>query len=407
MFNEPCIAVRDPLWKHIYIPEKLYKATTTEDFIRLTRIRQLGPTFCVYPGATHTREAHSFGVYHVAMRILDKLLKEGASEWTTLKGQKSFAAAALFHDLGHFPFTHSLKELPLLDHEVLTGKIILRDPIASLLKDWGADPEFTAKIVDTHITVDDPEIIFFRGLLSGVLDPDKIDYLNRDAFFCGVPYGQQDIDYILTIIHPDIKQGISIDSNGISSVENILFSKYLLYRAVYWHKNVRMATAMMKKTLSAALNKNFILPEELYDIDDEGIFKLLDERSANNNDFDEVVCAKELRNHQIYTTILEVPFDQNNENHVKLENLENRASFESFVAEQIGCPQSHVIVDIPERISFETDLGVCDMNVPFSQSSTVFSQDTIQSFVSTLRKVRIGVHRAVKTSLVESLSKYL
>ncbi len=403
MFNEPCIAVRDPLWKHIYIPEKLYKATTTPDFIRLSRIRQLGPTICVYPGATHTREAHSFGVYHIAMRILTTLLADGAAEWTTVKGQKSFAAAALFHDLGHFPFTHSLKELPLLDHEQLTGQIIMRDPIASIINDWGADADFTAKIVDTSIVVTDPEIIFFRGLLSGVLDPDKLDYLNRDAFFCGLSYGQQDIDYVLTVIHPDMQKGISIDSHGISSVENILFSKYLMYRAVYWHKNVRMATAMMKKTLFSALEKQIVLPEELYELDDEGIFKLLDSRASEHKEFEEIICAKELRTHQIYDTILEIPFNSHDENHVKLENLEQRASFEKFVAESIGCPQSHVIVDIPERISFEADLNICDLNIPFANSSTVFSQDTIKSFVSTLRKIRIGVHKDVKITKLSGI----
>ncbi len=395
MFLEPCEAVRDPLWKHIYIPSKLYEAVETSDFIRLTRIKQLGPSYYIYPGATHTRAAHSFGVYHVAMRILDRLLEQGASEWTTQEGQKSFAAAALFHDLGHFPYTHSLKELPLLDHETLTARQLLREPLKGIISAWGADPEKAAAITDHTITTTDTETLFFRKLLSGVLDPDKLDYLNRDAFFCGVPYGVQDIDFILSVIHPDKINGISVESSGISSVENILFSKYLMYRAVYWHKQVRMATAMMKKTLAAALHKNIVEAEELYELDDDGIFYLLQNRYKNlpSSQFEEYLCARELREQRLYTTIVEIPFDSNNEKHLSLENLQVRSENEYIIADMLQCLPSELIIDIPERISFESDLLIQDLNTNFSHSPTVFSQNTVDSFVTTLRKIRIGIYQ--------------
>ncbi len=408
MFKEPCEAVRDPLWKHIYIPEKLYEAVKTNEFKRLTRIKQLGPSYLVYPGSTHTRASHSFGVYHVAMRILERLLTHGAHEWTTLEGQKSFAAAALFHDLGHFPYTHSLKELPLLDHEELTAKQILQEPLHSLLGAWGANPEQTAAIIDTKLSTSDTETLFFRNLLSGVLDPDKLDYLNRDAFFCGVPYGLQDIDYILSVLYPDKTKGITIDSNGIASVENILFSKYLMYRAVYWHKQVRMATSMMKKTLIAALNKSIIVPEELYELDDESIFYLLKDRfsTMGSSNFEEYTCAEELKNQRLYTVLVEVPFDEKNKKHIFLEHLENRTSVEKLISEILQCSDTEVIVDIPERINFESNLVIKDLNACFSESPTVFSQHTVRSFVSTLRKIRIGVHQKninVSHKLIEKI----
>ncbi len=392
MFNEPSEAVRDPLWKHIYIPSKLYEAVKTDDFIRLTRIRQLGPSYFVYPGATHTRAAHSFGVYHVALRLLDRLLQHGASEWTSKEGCKSFAAAALFHDLGHFPYTHSLKELPLVEHEALTARQLLRDPIRSIIASWGANPEQTAAITDKDLPTTDTETLFFRRLLSGVLDPDKLDYLNRDAFFCGVPYGIQDIDFILSIMYPDKVQGICIESNGMSSVENILFSKYLMYKAVYWHKQVRMATAMMKKTLAQALNNHIIFPEELYELDDEGIYYLLEKRNKKTP-FEEYICAHELRNQSLYTTILEIPFNEDNVAHTSLETLDNRLKAEQNIADILKCSCSEVIIDIPERISFESDLPIIDLKTNFSNSPTVFSQSTVKSFVSSLRKIRVGIHK--------------
>lgn len=413
MFSEPSEAVRDTLWKHIYIPSGLYKAVNTPDFIRLTRIKQLGPASIVYPGATHTRAAHSFGVYHIAIRILQRLLDLGAQNWTTDTGRRSFAVAALFHDIGHFPFTHSLKELPLMEHEQLTAKQIQTSPLYEIIGAWGANPQQAATIIDDSIQTTDTETLFFRRLLSGVLDPDKLDYLNRDAFFCGVPYGTQDIDFILSRILPDKERGISLDSNGISAVESLLFSKYLMYSAVYWHHSVRMATAMMKKTIIAALNAKLIEAEELYALDDESLYYLLDTRyaKAGKSKFPEYICAQELREHRLYVPIIEIPFNSADERHTKLENLEHRTKLEHLLADELACKPEEVLLDIPERISFESDLWISDKQVSFSKSTTVFSDITVNSFVSVLRKIRVGIKQKHLTlsdkEIKNNVAKYL
>ena len=127
------VAVRDPVWKHIWITPELEAITRTDPFSRLYRIKQLGPAEYVYPGATHSRASHSFGVFHLAHRMLSILLETGADQWTTREGRASFLAAALLHDLGHFPFTHALKELPLLEHEELTAGIIRQNPLSTLI----------------------------------------------------------------------------------------------------------------------------------------------------------------------------------------------------------------------------------------------------------------------------------
>ena len=132
-----CKAIRDPVWKHIHIIEPLADAMFTCEFVRLSRIRQLGPTEIVYPGAVHTRASHSIGVYGVARRLLEVLEQRGAGEWLTKSGKVSWYAAALFHDIGHFPYTHSLKELPLAEHESLSAQIVLKDSIASCISAGG------------------------------------------------------------------------------------------------------------------------------------------------------------------------------------------------------------------------------------------------------------------------------
>lgn len=381
-------AIRDPLWKHIYLPEELAAALTTPDFVRLSRIRQLGPTELVYPGAVHTRAGHSLGVYELARRILERLEQRGA-DWITPTGRSSWYAAALFHDIGHFPYTHSLKELPLEEHEVLSGRIVLGDDIARCIAKAGGDPHQVAAIIDTTIPTTDPQTLFYRRLLSGVLDPDKLDYLNRDAYYCGVPYGIQDTEFTLDQLQPHKERGIMLDSAAILSVENLLFSKYLMYRSVYWHRQVRIATAMMKKALYAALSKNLVAPEELYQQDDQGIHHLL--QAIPQGGFPEIILAQGVAERQLYKVVTEIKFDSENPFHRQLESLQRRHQAEEELSESLTVPATHVLIDIPERISFESDLWICGEELPFSQSSTVFSSQTVASFTGSLRKIRVAV----------------
>lgn len=382
-------AIRDPLWKHIYLPEELAATLTTPDFVRLSRIRQLGPTELVYPGAVHTRAGHSLGVYEIARRILERLEQRGADQWITATGRISWYAAALFHDIGHFPYTHSLKELPLEEHEVLSGRIVLGDDIARCISRSGGNPEQVAAIIDTTIPTTDTETLFYRRLLSGVLDPDKLDYLNRDAYYCGVPYGIQDTEFTLDQLQPHKERGIMLDSAAILSVENLLFSKYLMYRSVYWHRQVRIATTMMKKALYAALSQNLVAPEELYQQDDQGIHHLL--QAIPQGGFPEIILAQGVAERQLYKVVTEIKFDSENPFHRQLESLQRRHQAEEELAESLTVPATHVLIDIPERISFESDLWICGEELPFSQSSTVFSSQTVASFTGSLRKIRVAV----------------
>ena len=393
------VAIRDPVWKHIWLTPEFLELTRSAPFLKLYRIKQLGPTEFVYPGATHTRASHSIGVYHVASRILRVLLARGADEWVTETGCNSFLAAALLHDLGHFPFTHSLKELPLMDHETLTANIMLSEPVRSLIGAAGGDPEMAAAVVDHEMVLhgsNDAETRFFRNLLSGVLDPDKLDYLNRDAYYCGVPYGIQDTDFIISHINPDKERGIVINSRAIMSIESILFSKYLMYRSVYWNKHVRIATAMMKKSVFTALEHRLISPEDLYKQDDTGLYALI-----ASLDYPEREVAEAIRNRMFYQIAAEYPFYSSDTDLSRLENLTARKDAETRIASHFSritrksIMPFHVLIDIPERISFESNLYIPDEGKIFSSSSTVFSEDTVKKFTSSLRMARIAFHPSI------------
>ena len=387
--------VRDVLWGHIYMTEAQAALTVSAPFIRLCRILQLGPVYLTYPGATHTRASHSIGVYHLGRRLLQNLFERGASECLTYEGVKSFLAACLLHDLGHFPYTHSLKELSLTPHESLTGGIILKEPVKSLVGSTGADPWLTAAIVDKDMDGSGTELLFYRKLLSGALDPDKLDYLNRDARYCGVPYGAQDVDFILSRLYPNKERGVDIDSRLIPNVESILFSKYLMFRTVYWHHQVRSATAMVKKALITSLESGKITGKELYNLDDTSLFALLEEKTGNP-------LAGAVRDGRLFAKAAEISVTQ--VDLAVIREINGRSQLEEKLAAELNKTGTQIkgedlIIDIPEPVSFETGLFVLDEKCSFSDSSSAFKTETVNAFVQTLYTVRIFVDQKYKQIL--------
>ena len=386
--------IRDPLWSHIYLSDGMLALINTPEFQQLSRIKQLGPSYLVYPGATHTRLAHSLGVYHIAYRIIRKLLTFEACPPIDETEVRSYLCAALLHDLGHFPFTHSLKELPLAEHEELAARMIRGTSLARVIQsDAGADPELVADIIDESVPADSrTDVRFFRRLLSGSLDPDKLDYLNRDAYFCGVPYGMQDIDFVLSRIVPTGGDGIALMPTGISAVENILFSKYLMYRAVYWHRTVRVATAMIKKGLYRALSTDLLTAEELYGHNDESFYAEFRARSEP-----EFVLIGRVPDRRLYVPVIDIPFEDGNPAHQQLCSLAIRAEVEERLAQELAAQAGirsnplDVVVDVPERISFEVQFPVVvgEQMVDYPDAGTVFTPAVVSDFTRTLRRIRL------------------
>lgn len=396
--------IRDPVWGSIPLSSGLADLASSRVLASLDGILQLGPAHRVYPGATHTRRAHSIGVCHTGRRILLALLQQGAVPFVTVSGAFSFLAAALCHDVGHFPYAHSLKELPLARHEALAAQRILEPDMSPWLERAGADPGITAAIIDEALPDGgNREIRFFRGLLSGVLDPDKLDYLTRDAFFCGVPYGIQDPDFILRRLAVDSCDRIGVDERGIMSIEGILFSKYLMYRSVYWHRDVRAVTAMVKKDVVAALARGLLLPEQLYGLDDASFFKVMTGLAGT---FPGQIpgLASEARAGTIFKPLVDLPFVSHVSAAQNLLDLDKRSEAEAMLADAAiaagiparylgAVPGDRIVIDIPEPVSFETAMPVICRetlaSVPFTASPTVFSPEVVRGFTSTLRRLRV------------------
>ncbi len=279
--------VRDPLWNTIQLDQTALAIIDSPAFQRLRYIRQLGLAFLVYPGATHTRFDHALGVYHLARRALRLLSERGELDQINPLDCRLMPYAALLHDIGHYPFSHAVEELgrrwiPLY-HEELTGRFLHADGIRTALEQIGRDAPARIEAMIRGASASP-----LQGLVSGSLDLDKIEYLNRDALYCGVSYGAVDVDrllHALTLLRdPETGQlEVGLHEKGISALESLLFAKYQMFRNVYWHHAVRAATSLYKRLAQDAVDGGLVTADEMVGRSDEAFLALLEIRASERD----------------------------------------------------------------------------------------------------------------------------
>ena len=273
--------IRDQLYDRIEMSAPELALINSAPFQRLERIQQLGFASRVWPGARHTRFEHSLGVLYLARKALSALRGKYGDPVIPLDAARVVAAAALLHDVGHYPFSHAIEELndPVRPHEVVGRSLIMSGPIASILCDqWGVDPDRVAAVIDPHgADLTGPDRML-RALLSGPLDVDKMDYLPRDARACGVPYGGVDTERLigsLEIHEADGEPRLTIGEKGISPTHSLINARQEMFDNVYWHHTNRACMAMLLRAVQEGLIAGTILAEDLTGLDDAGLLGLL------------------------------------------------------------------------------------------------------------------------------------
>ena len=211
---------------------------------RLRFIHQLGFTFLVFPGAEHSRFGHVLGAMHLAGRVYDALCSKG--EGLLPAGAHSpprrlVRAAALLHDLGHAPFSHSAEELfeGGIDHEAMTRRLLRSPEIAGIFDAHGEGID-TAGVERLLAGGDTPTERLLAKIVSGELDVDKMDYLLRDSLFCGVRYGTFDLerllDTMLPLADPQTGEwGIGVEEGGVHALEALVMARYYMFTQVYFN----------------------------------------------------------------------------------------------------------------------------------------------------------------------------
>jgi uncharacterized protein len=269
--------LRDPVWNNIRVDELTLELVDTEVFQRLRYVRQLGWTYLVYPGATHSRFEHALGTHHLSRRTLALLCEAEDAASISEVDQAIVRSAALLHDVGHYPFSHALEEIGALHHEDVARPLITEGSVASLLSSrLGKDAPL--KVFDLIRGRSENPL---QGLISGSLDLDKIEYLKRDAFMCGVPYGEIDVDRLtnsfVLVDDPETgRRALGVQEKALSALESLLFAKYQMYRNVYWHHAVRSATAMYKRLVEDAVKADVVDVQSLARHTDEGLMHTLE-----------------------------------------------------------------------------------------------------------------------------------
>ena len=234
--------LNDPVYGFITIPSSLiFDIIEHPYFQRLRRIKQLGLTDLVYPGALHTRFHHALGAMHLMSITLDNLRTKGI-EISDPEYEASLIAI-LLHDIGHGPFSHALEHSLLkgIKHEELTIRIMQK-----LNSEFSGSLDLAIQLFSGTYSR-----AFFHQLVSSQLDIDRLDYLQRDSFFTGVSEGTIGVDRIIKML--DVKDDrIVVEEKGIYSIENFLIARRLMYWQVYLHKTSVSAEKLLIQIIKRA-----------------------------------------------------------------------------------------------------------------------------------------------------------
>jgi uncharacterized protein len=234
--------INDPLYGFITIPDELtFDIIEHPYFQRLRRIKQLGLTSMVYPGALHTRFHHALGAMHLMRQAIDTLKIKGFR--ITDEEVSGASLAILLHDVGHGPFSHALENCLVFDmnHEDLS-ELFLKS----------LNEQFEGKLtIAIDIFNDRYPVKFLHQLVSGQLDVDRLDYLMRDSFFTGVSEGVVSTDRIIKMLTVADDE-LAVEEKGIYSIEKFVVARRLMYWQVYFHKTVLAAEYTLINVLRRA-----------------------------------------------------------------------------------------------------------------------------------------------------------
>lgn len=267
------VQIRDPIHGMIELNEGEVAIIDHVAFQRLRSIRQLALSYLVYPGATHTRFEHSLGVMHLASRIMDSLYRRPIiynqfSQEQYARLRQLVRIAALLHDVGHAPFSHGSEELfpQGLEHEDYSIAII-RYYFSPIIEQYFPDIKVDEVVTLLSKGYLSAELFFLGRIIDGEIDADKLDYLLRDSYYCGVRYGKYDLERILDTITVVPTEGtvsdpsgfwlLGIDSDGIQAVEELIFARYWMFIQVYYHKTRRIYDFYLASFLKDFLKEEY------------------------------------------------------------------------------------------------------------------------------------------------------
>ncbi len=433
--------VRIPELRNAPLTPRIIEIVDHPAFQRLRTVRQLGPIHLVYPGAVHTRFEHSLGVFDMVRQYLIALLRHPMSSQTLTEADILVCLlAGLLHDLGHYPFAHSLEALhhkgaDTPRHEDLTGRILMGDvpalrgdrPIGEIIRTrFGVDPMDVVHLVSrkphTHAR---PERRLVATIISSGVDADKADYLERDSIHMGVSYGRNyDRARFLDSLCPNVAgDAIAVTDKGRVAAEIFIFGRYTMFSEAYWHHTVRSVSAMVERALADFAAREQPDLEELTNVllakPDDVFLHWLAERSPADSMTHRLLSDMTGGRRRFYKRLLALNrvFDDLRHHHAyeRIYHLERAGltelrgeiaeSLSSLVGIEITLDD--VIIDTPPRdkdrietVQVVHDEGGRRTSMPLEHLSKVV-QGIATDFIKVVKKIRIFVAPHVRDTIQE------
>ncbi len=343
--------IRDPIHDHIELDELALALIDTPQVQRLRRVKQLGFSNLVYPGANHTRFEHSLGVYHLAGHLIKQVDEHQRNE---------LLAAALLHDIGHGPFSHATEEL--IEHYTRKShddveELLREGAISDVLKENSVSPSAIAR----HIRGE----TYSGQIIYSEIDVDRMDYLVRDAHYTGVAFGL--IDHVRLIHELGFNENkLVLNIGGLQAAESLLVSRFLMHPTVYFHHVSRIAESMCQHAAGYMI-ENGLSPKSLRRMDD---VEFMNEMKNAGGYASEI--AKRLDERKLFKRALYTGFDSLDMDVIKLRKHVKRV--ENEIAQSAGIEPEYVLVDIPEKpeiVEMKAQVLVNGKMVPIDKASSL------------------------------------
>ena len=354
--------IRDSLHGNLQLDDFEVKIVDTPQIQRLRRIKQLGFTYLVYPGANHTRFEHSIGAMYLASRLANNLQLDDHKK-------QMLRVCAILHDAGHGPFSHVSEGVLGTSHEELTSKLIKESQLSDILSE-----KFNIhEIIKT---------INGKGSLgqaiSGELDVDRMDYLLRDSYYTGVAYGVIDVERL--IYNMKLDGNLVLRQKGVQAAESMLLARYFMYPSVYQHHTTRIINSMFRRCFKNLLETGEVEAERIYEYDDLDIIVAARAQTGYIKDI-----IQKLDNRDLFKTVFSLKLDElENPDAVFKLGDEEIKQIETELCEDLNVPEGYLMVDVPEYPSFD------EMKTQVAVENDIVKLGDISTIVRALRDARFN-----------------
>ncbi|WP_292387736.1 HD domain-containing protein [Methanosarcina sp. UBA5] len=345
--------VLDSVHGYIELDDLAQDLLSTPQMQRLRRVKQLGFSNLVYPGANHSRFEHSLGTMHLAStlsRSLDSIEEDRKTE---------IKAAALLHDVGHGPFSHVTENVidkyTRCRHDDVK-EILGKGEIIEVLSKYGLSPGNLVKHIKGETSL--------GQILSSEIDVDRMDYLVRDAHYTGVAFGVVDYNRLIKKMN-FYEDRLVVDYGGLKAAESLLVSRFWMNTSVYYHHVTRISEAMCSRAVEYMIENNELDPFRLRYMDDIDLVASMRKAAGYAGELSRLLDARKLYKRALYVGLADV-------GKAVLRHRDRIRRVEKEIAEQAGVDPEYVLVDIPktpEMLEMQAMIKTDHKMIPLNEAS--------------------------------------